>query len=117
MSDTASARRFGTTFFGRREDNASQGNLVRSEVAAVDLTKSLVRNPKTGKMVAPTRNFVASSDSPNFVRSLVKDKEFQFRLKASPAALAPIVQLIPVAPLLPIIVSAIMGFAGRECTA
>jgi hypothetical protein len=24
MSDTASARRFGTTFFGRREDNASQ---------------------------------------------------------------------------------------------
>jgi hypothetical protein len=86
-------------------------------VGAVDLTKSLVRNPKTGKMVAPIRNFVAHRDSPNFVRSLVKDKEFQFRLKASPAALAPIVQLIPVAPLLPIIVSAIMGFAGRECTA
>jgi hypothetical protein len=47
----------------------------------------------------------------------VKDKEFQFRLKAPPSALAPIVQLIPVAPLLPMIVGAIMGFAGRECTA
>ena len=90
---------------------------MRSGVGAVGLTKSLVRNPKTGKMVAPTRNFVARSDSPNFVRSLVKDKEFQFRLKAPPGALAPIVQLIPVAPLLPVIVSAVMGFAGRECTA
>ena len=86
-------------------------------MAAVGLTKSLVRNPKTGKMVAPTRNFVARSDSPNFVRSLVKDKEFQFRLKAPSGALAPIVQLIPVALLLPMIVSAIMGSAGREYTA
>ena len=117
MSDTASARRFGTTFFGRREDNALQEILVRSEVGAVGLTKSLVRNPKTGKMAAPTRNFVAPRDSPNFVRSLVKDKEFQFRLKAPRGALAPIVQLIPVAPLLPMVVGAIMGFAGRECTA
>ena len=90
---------------------------MRSGVGTVGLTKSLVRNPKTGKMVAPTRNFVARSDSPNFVRSLVKDKEFQFRLKARPSALAPIVQLIPVAPLLPMVVGAIMGFAGRECTA
>ncbi len=86
-------------------------------MAAVGLTKSLVRNPKTAKMVAPTRNFVARSDSPNFVRSLVKDKEFQFRLKAPPGALTPLVQLIPAAPLLLMIVSAIMGFAGRECTA
>jgi len=68
-------------------------------------------------MVAPTRNFVARSDSPNFVRSLVKDKEFQFRLKAPPGTLAPIIQLIRVAPLLPMIVGAIMGSAGRECTA
>jgi hypothetical protein len=68
-------------------------------------------------VVAPTRNFVARSHSPNFVRSLVKDKESQFRLKALPGALAPIVQLIPVAPLLPMVVGAIMGFAGRECTA
>jgi hypothetical protein len=86
-------------------------------MGAVGLTKSVVRNPNTGKMAAPTRNFVACRGSPNFVRSLVKDKEFQFRLKAPTGALAPIVQLIPVAPLLPMIVSAIMGSAGGECTA
>jgi hypothetical protein len=47
----------------------------------------------------------------------VKEKESQFCLKALPGALAPIIQLTPVAPLLPMIVSAIMGSAGRECTA
>ena len=57
MSDTASARRFGTTFFGRRESNAPLAKLVFLGGGAVGLTKVLSATLKTAKMVAPTRNF------------------------------------------------------------
>ncbi len=69
MSDTASARRFGTTFFGRRESNAPLTKFGPLGDGAIGLTKVLI------------------------------------------------VQLIPVAPLLPMMVRAIMRFAGREYAA
>ncbi len=47
----------------------------------------------------------------------MKDRESQFCWKAPLDALASIILLIPVALLPPIVVSAIMGSAGREHTA